>query len=194
MKNFLTIVIYFFWLSIATNIAHAEQADNQKPLTIQAVSQTYDGKNKITVYTGPVHMEKGTMVINASRLEIVDGPTGGKIGTLFGSPGKLVTYRQKRDGGPDLWAEGEAEKIVYDDTLEVIKLFNQAKLVLLDGKKRTHESSGPFISYDSRTDFMSVNNTLNGVSVPGAGFTNAVIYPTEKDAKQKNKPASSKNK
>lgn len=165
--------------------AYAEKADSQKPLRIRAESQTYDGNKKVTVYTGPVHMEKGTLVIDASRLEIVDGPDGEKIGTLFGSPDKLVKYRQKRDGGPNLWVEGQAEKVVYNDMTDKIKLFNKAKLILLDGKKRTHESSGPFISYDSRTDFMSVNNTLEGVSEAGAGFTNAVIYPTENKSKTK---------
>ncbi|PRC94793.1 lipopolysaccharide transport periplasmic protein LptA [Solimicrobium silvestre] len=169
----------FLLLSLAISTAHAEKADSQQPLHISAESQTYDGNKKVTVYTGSVHMVKGTLIINAARLEVVEDANGGKIGTLFSGPGKLVNYRQKRDGGPDLWAEGEADKVVYDDTLELIKLFNQAKLVLLDGKKRTHESSGIYISYDSRTDFMSVNNTLQGISAPGAGFTNAVIYPVE---------------
>ncbi len=168
---------------LSATSALAEKADGQKPLRIWAESQTYDGNKKITVYTGAVRMEKGTLDIKAARLEVVENASGGKIGTLFGSPGKLVNYRQKRDGGPNLWAEGEAEKIVYDDTLGLIKLFNQAKLVLLDGKKRTHESAGIFISYDSRTDFMSVNNTVQGVSSPGAGFTNAVIYPAEEKPK-----------
>lgn len=164
--------------------ARAEKADSQQPLKISSESQSYDGTKKVTVYTGLVHMVKGTMVINADRLEVVQDANGGKIGTLFSNPGKLITYRQKRDGGPDLWAEGEADKVVYDDTLELIKLFNNAKLVLLDGKNRTHESSGIYISYDSRSDFMQVHNTLDGVSLPGAGFTNAVIYPTEdKDSK-----------
>jgi lipopolysaccharide export system protein LptA len=110
----------------------------------------------------------------------MDSGDGGKIGTLFGRPGKLVTFRQKRDGGPDLWVEGEAEKVVYEEASEKIKLYKQAKVTLLDGAKRTHESSGDYISYDSRTDFMSVNNTTEGVSKPGAGLTNAVIYPNEK--------------
>jgi len=158
-------------------------------LRIWAESQTYDGNKKVTVYTGTVHMVKGTLIINADRLEVVEDASGGKIGTLFSNPGKLVTYRQKRDGGPNLWAEGEADRVVYDDTLELIKLFNNAKLVLLDGKKRTHESSGIYISYDSRTDFMQVHNTLDGTSLPGAGFTNAVIYPTEDQPKADSKPA-----
>lgn len=166
-------------VSLFCLVAHAEKADTQQELHIRAEAQAYDGVKKITIYTGPVHMVKGTMVINADRLEVVEDAKGGKTGTLLSNAGKLVTYRQKRDGGADLWAEGEAEKVVYDDTLDVIKLYKNAKMVLLDGKKRTHESSGIYISYDSRTDFMQVHNSLDGTTVPGAGFTNAVIYPVE---------------
>lgn len=179
------IIPAFFYLTSIS--AYAEKADVQLPLRIQAESQTYDGNKKVTVYTGTVHMIKGTLIIDADRLEVVEDAKGGKIGTLFSNPGKLVTYRQKRDGGPDLWAEGEADKVVYDDTLELIKLFNNAKLVLLDGKELTHTSSGIYISYDSRTDFMQVHNTLDGVSAPGAGFTNAVIYPAKDKPKSDNK-------
>ena len=185
MTKFISSLVFL----LACVLAHAEKADSLQPLSIRAESQTYDGNKKVTVYTGSVRMTKGTLIINADRLEVVEDANGGKIGTLFSNPGKLITYRQKRDGGPDLWAEGEADKVVYDDTLELIKLFNNAKLVLLDGKKRTHESSGIYISYDSRTDFMQVHNTLDGNSTPGAGFTNAVIYPSD-DKPKSDRPSS----
>lgn len=185
-----TLYLFLVFLTLGFLPAHAEKADTQQPLNIRSESQSYDGNKKVTIYTGKVHMVKGTLVINADRLEVVEDAHDGKIGTLFSNPGNLVTYRQKRDGGPDLWAEGEADKVVYDDTLELIKLFNKAKLVLLDGKKRTHESSGIYISYDSRTDFMQVHNTLEGISLPGAGYTNAVIYPNEDQPKSDTKPTS----
>jgi len=189
MIRYLPLFFTSLLLVLMLPAAQAEKADSQQPLRVWAESQTYDGNSKVTVYTGTVHMVKGTMVINADRLEVVEDANGGKIGTLFSNPGKLVTYRQKRDGGPDLWAEGEADKVVYDDNLQLIKLFNKGKLVLLNGKERTQEASGIYISYDSRTDFMQVHNTLDGVSAPGAGFTNAVIYPDKDKAKAAGKPA-----
>jgi len=192
MTKYLTVIFAF----LACLPSYAEKADSLQKLKISAESQTYDGVKKITVYTGKVHMVKGTLIINADRLVVIQDENDGKIGTLYSDPGNLVTYRQKRDGGPDLWAEGEADKVVYDDTQEVIKLFNKAHLILLDGNKRTQEASGIYISYDSRTDFMQVHNTLEGVSVPGAGFTNAVIYPTDDQTKtdNKSKPAKTDSK
>ena len=185
MTTMIKTTLFCLFALLSCLVAHAEKADTMQELHIRAEAQAYDGVKKITIYTGPVHLVKGTMVINADRLEVVEDPKGGKIGTLLASPGKLVTYRQKRDGGPDLWAEGEAEKVVYDDALDLLKLYKNAKMVLLDGKKRTHESSGIYISYDSRSDFMQVHNSLDGSTIPGAGFTNAVIYPVEDKAKVK---------
>ena len=52
----------------------------------------------------------------------------------------------------------------------------------LQGDKPTDEVNGEFISYDSRTEFYSVNNTVNGVSQPGAGRIRAVIQPRPKAA------------
>ncbi len=177
----------FLLFALCSQITFAEKADNQKPLHIKAETQNYDGNKKVIVYSGAVHMEKGTLVIDAERLEITKDASDKKIGTLFGSPTNLVKYRQKRDGGADLWAEGEAEKVIYDENSGTIKLFNYAKLILLDGKKRTHESAGKFISYNTFSDFMSVNNTIQGISMPGAGFTNAVIYPTDNKSITKSK-------
>jgi lipopolysaccharide export system protein LptA len=162
---------------IYTSPAQAEKADSLQPLRISAESQNYDGTKKLTTYIGAVHVTKGTLTINANRVELTEDAGGHQYATLYGTPEKLVNYRQKRDGGPDLWAEGQAERIEYNDNLELVKLYSKAKLTLSEGKRPTHESSGAFISYDSRADFISVTNTVGGSSTPGGGNTNAVIYP-----------------
>ncbi len=175
MRKYLS--FFFLFILLSLDNARAEKADSQQPMRISAESQDYDGVKKITTYTGSVHVVKGTLIINAHRVDITQDAAGRQYATLYNSPGTLVNYRQKRDGGPNLWAQGEAERIEYNDSLEVVKLYSKAKLTLLEGNKPTHESAGTFISYDSRADFISVTNTLAGVSSPGAGFTNAVIYP-----------------
>ena len=48
---------------------------------------------------------------------------------------------------------------------------------LLEGGKPTDEVEGEFISYDSRQEFYSVNNTANGPSKAGAGRIRATIQP-----------------
>lgn len=160
--------------------SQAEKKDADQPLQISASAQSYDGTKKITHYSGPVHLKKGTLTIDANRLQVVEQSDGTKIGTLWGDINQLVHFKQKRDGGSDLWTEGWAEKMTYNDTLERIQLFGRAKIMLLENSLPTHEASGAYIAYNSLTDFMSVHNTIQGVSVPNRGLTHAVIYPNKK--------------
>jgi lipopolysaccharide export system protein LptA len=54
---------------------------------------------------------------------------------------------------------------------------------MLDGSKVTDEVEGEFISYDTRTEFYTANNTVSGESKPGAGRVRATIQPREKEIK-----------
>ena len=96
---------------------------------------------------------------------------------LYAAPGALANFRQKRDGGPNLWIEGQAERIEYSEQTEISKLFQRAHIQRMDGDRITDEVNGEFISYDSRAEFYSVNNTATGESKPGAGRITAVIQP-----------------
>jgi len=54
---------------------------------------------------------------------------------------------------------------------------------MLDGSKVTDEVEGEFISYDTRAEFYTANNTAIGESKPGAGRVRAIIQPREKETK-----------
>jgi lipopolysaccharide export system protein LptA len=156
----------------------AEKADADKPTNIEANQMAYDDVKQINTFTGNVVLTRGTLVMKAEKMVVVQSPEGYQFATLYAAPGGLATFRQKRDGGPNLWIEGQAaDRIEYDDKTEVAKLFSNARIRLLDGKQPTDEVEGEFISYDSRAEFYSVNNTPTGETKPGAGRIRAVIQP-----------------
>lgn len=167
------ILLTFNVATVAT--VHAEKADSDKETVIDAKSAVYDDVRQGYTITGDVILTRGTMVMKAERAIVTRDPAGYQHATLFGAPGGLATFRQKRDGGPDLWVEGQAERIEYDGKTEIAKLFSKAKMRRLEGKRPTDEVEGAFISYDSRLEFMAVNNSANGDSVPGGGRIRAVI-------------------
>jgi len=109
---------------------------------------------------------------------VTEDPQGYQFVTFWAAPGALASFRQKRDGG-DLWVEGEAERIEYDNKSEVVKLFSRAKLTRLEGSQVSDEVQGAFISYDSRKEFFAVENNASGASKPGAGRVKMVIQPSE---------------
>ena len=158
--------------------ASAERADAQKPLDI-----TYDsaGKldqvNQVSVVNGNVVITRGTMIIKSDRAEVKETPDGFHIFTLTAAPGKVATFRQKRDGGPDLWAEGQAERIEYDERSDVIKLFSKAVIKQLEGKKVAQEMDSAFISYDSRNEVLLSRNDASGADKPGNGRSTITFQP-----------------
>ncbi|MDB5775741.1 MAG: putative transport protein superfamily, peri bind [Herbaspirillum sp.] len=181
MKRFIVYPLYLLatltTLAALPNAARAEKADSEKPSVINAEKMTYDDVRQVNTFTGTVVMTRGTLIMKAEKVVVTTDPDGYQYATLYAAPGKLATFRQKRDGGPDLWIEGEAERIEYDGKTEIAKLFSKAEMRRLDGVKITDEVRGQFISYDSRAEYYSVNNTVNGDSKPGAGRITAVIQP-----------------
>jgi lipopolysaccharide export system protein LptA len=186
MKHFfLHSFVSFFLLHIAmTGNAHAEKADSSKPTNIEANQMLYDDVRQVNTFIGNVVMTRGTLITKAGKVIVTQDPAGYQLATLFATPGGLARFRQKRDGGSDLWIEGEAERIEYDGKTEIVKLFSKAKMKRLEGSKPTDEIEGEFISYDSRAEFFAVNNTVSGESKPGAGRVKATIQP-RKESKDK---------
>lgn len=174
--------LYYFFLlmaSMALSIgARAEKADADKPTNVEANQLSYDDVKQINTFTGNVILTRGTLTMKAEKMVVTQSPEGYQFATLYAAPGGLATFRQKRDGGPNLWIEGQAaDRIEYDGKTEIARLFSKAKVRLLDGTKTTDEVEGEFISYDSRAEFYSVNNTATGDSKPGAGRIRATIQP-----------------
>ncbi|MDB5990348.1 MAG: lptA [Herbaspirillum sp.] len=175
MKRF---IFYSLWVLLAiTQAAHAEKADSGKPSVVDSNHMTYDDVQQVNTFTGDVVMTRGTLIMHAEKVVVTTDPDGYQFATLYAGSGKLATFRQKRDGGPDLWIEGEADRIEYDGKTEIAKLFSHAKMQRLTGTKVTDEVRGEFISYDSRAEYYSVNNTASGDSKNGSGRITAVIQP-----------------
>lgn len=176
MKRFF-LLLFMLSTAIAFSSAHAEKADSNKPTNVEADQMLYDDVKQINTFTGNVVLTRGTLIMKAHKLIVTQDPSGYQHATLLAPAGGLATFRQKRDGGDNQWVEGHAERIEYDGRAEVAKLFSKAKLRRLEGTKATDEVEGEFISYDSRAEFYTVNNTPTGESKPGGGRIKAVIQP-----------------
>ncbi|RXZ33978.1 lipopolysaccharide transport periplasmic protein LptA [Oxalobacteraceae bacterium CAVE-383] len=175
--NFYTLCALLALALPGMQAAHAEKADSEKPSVVDSNHMTYDDVRQVNTFTGDVVMTRGTLIMKAEKVVVTTDPDGYQFATLYAGPGKLATFRQKRDGGPDLWIEGEADRIEYDGRTEIAKLFVHAKMQRLTGVKVTDEVRGEFISYDSRAEYYSVNNSASGDSKAGGGRITAVIQP-----------------
>ena len=169
---------------IACGSAFAERADRDKPTNVEADQMLYDETKQTNTFIGKVVLTRGTLVMHAEKMVIRQDAAGYQYATVYAAPGGLATFRQKRDGGKDLWMEGyAADRIEYDTKNEVAKLFKRSKVKMLDGGKVTDEVEGEYIAYDTRAEFYTVNNTATGESKPGGGRMRATMQPREKETR-----------
>lgn len=143
-------------LTAAPGPARAERADRDKPMTVEADREgTIDTRLGVTVFSGNAVISQGTMVIRAERVEVRDPPAGPRTGVATGTPGRPVTFRQKRDG-VDEHVEAQAERIEFDGTADTLRFIGNAVLRRLRAGSIVDEAQGALIVWDNRSESLSL--------------------------------------
>lgn len=156
---------------LAGTTALAERADRDKPLTIDADALRHDDQKQITVFTGRVTANKGTIAMRGARLEVRQDAAGNQFGILTAEPGQRAFFRQKREG-LDEYIEGEAEQVEYDSTTDTARLMRKAELRRYQGTTVADEVFGTLIVYNGTTEVF----TVDGQPGPG-GRVRAILAP-----------------
>jgi lipopolysaccharide export system protein LptA len=182
MKKIFAAIALSLPLSLASQGASAEKADSLKNTAIQFGDAHFDEATQTRTFTGTVVVTRGTLKVTSDDAVVKESPDGYSYLTLTAKPGKLATFRQKRDGGPDLWFEGQAERIEYDERAELVKLFSKAVIKQTEGATVTQEMDSEYIAYDSRKQVLVGRNDASGASVPGKGRGTMIYVPGRKPA------------
>jgi lipopolysaccharide export system protein LptA len=155
--------------------AHAEQADRDQPMTIQADQQsTLDLLKQIVVFNGNVVITQGTMAMHADRVEVRQSPEGFRSATAIGHP---ASFRQKRQG-LDETIEGFADRIEYDGQADTVRFIGHAKVHRLRGGAVADEITGDEIAYNNVTEVFRVAGGPSNVSPANpSGRVRAVLTP-----------------
>ncbi|WP_277189456.1 lipopolysaccharide transport periplasmic protein LptA [Caballeronia sp. BR00000012568055] len=171
-------------------LAHAEKADQQKPLNIEADNMSYDDLNQKNIFTGHVVATKGTIVIKADRVEVTQDPQGYQYATGTSTGGNLSYFRQKRDG-VDEYIDGNAVRIDYDGKNDFTKLTTRAVVRRLQGLTNVQdEVHGSVITYDGQKDFYTATAGKDQAA-PGnpSGRVRAMLAPRNGGAARLNGPS-----
>ena len=160
------------WLLAAA--AHAEKADREKPINLEADRVTVDDVKQLAVFEGNVVLTQGTLVIRGDRMEVRQDNEGFKHGTAWG---KLAHFRQKREGFDEI-IEGWAERIEYDGRADKVQMFARASM-----KRGQDEVHGSYISYDAVSEFFQVIGGGSKAASAGnpQGRVRAILQPKPKE-------------
>ena len=159
----------------ALHPAHAEKADRDKPVNLEADRISVDDAKKLYILEGNVLLQRGTLSIRTDKLIVTQDGEGFQRGVAYGGPGGLAHFRQKREGR-DEYVDGEAERIDHDARTEHTDLNGRALV-----KSGLDEVRGQFISYDGLTENYLVTSGVNGTSAPAGkpDRVRAVIQPRQ---------------
>lgn len=153
--------------------AHAEKADRDKPVNLEADTVTLDDIRKVSTYQGNVVLTQGTLMLRADHLQVTQNADGLDKVSATGRP---VAFRQKTDGR-DEYIEGFADRIEYDGVNNQLELIGQARL-----RRGTDELRGAQISYNANTGFYKVVGQPNAKTP--SGRVRAVIRPKPRTPEQ----------
>ena len=172
--------------------AHAERADRDKPLNYEANSGECDDLKQVCVLVGDVVIVKGTMRATGQRVEIRKDPEGYQYGVIEAAPGKLATFRQRRDAarpGAEEHIEGYAERIDYDEKADTVKLITRARVRLLENDVQRDELRGDSITYDQRNSKYFVTGGKPTDAASGDGRVRGTIGPRTPPSSTPGSPA-----
>ncbi len=152
----------------------AEPSDRDRPVQIESDRMNADDATKTAVFEGHVVLTQGTLVIRADRLTLRQDKEGFQSGTAVGNP---ATFRQKREGTEE-YIDGEAQRIEYDGRTERVQFFERAHLHRDPGD----DVRGNYISYNSRTQFFTVESSKQAAANSGDARVHVTIMPKKKEA------------
>ena len=157
--------------------AHAEKADRDKPMNIEADTLKHDDQQQLTTFTGKVQMTKGSLVLKAHRMEVKQDGQGNQVAKLWAEPGERIFFRQKREALEE-FTEGEAETAVYNSQADTLTLTTRAELRLLRGTVVADRIQGQQILVNNTTEVFTVDGKPN--SGNGNQRVKATITPRPK--------------
>ena len=153
--------------------SHAEKADRDQPMNIEADSMRHDQARQLTQFNGKVQATKGTLVLRAARMEVQQDAQGRQVARLWAAPTERVFFRQKREGVNE-FTEGEAEQITYDNQADVVTLNQRAEVRILRGNQLADQLNGHTIVFNNTSEVM----TVDGQATSGAGQrVRAILTP-----------------
>lgn len=153
--------------------SHAERADREQPVNIEADQVLIDNARQTSTFEGKVQMTQGTMVIRGDKVVVVQDKEGFQHGTAYGH---TASFRQKREGLNE-YVEGYAERIEYDMRSDIVDFYVQARI-----KRSQDDVRGEYITYNVRTEIFQADG---GKSTPGTtapSRVHAVLHPKPKTA------------
>jgi lipopolysaccharide export system protein LptA len=136
--------------------SHAEKADRDKPIILEAQKVSVNDVKQIYDLKGQVLLIKGSIIATGEDGHIEVSPEGYEFVDVNGTPDKIASFRQRREGPADEFMQGLAAQVAYNAKTEVLTLTGDAKLKRLLNMQMLDQLRGWKIEYDDVKQYYQV--------------------------------------
>lgn len=155
----------------------AAKADRDQPMQIEADSMRHDETKLLTQFLGRVVVTKGSLVLRAARMEVLQDNQGRQRATLWSDGVERVFFRQRREGLNE-YTEGQADQILYDTQADTVTLVQNAEVRVLRGTVVADQLHGHTIVFNNLTEVMTVDGQAAKGPATGQGDrVRAILTP-----------------
>lgn len=152
-----------------SSISRAEESDRDQPIELEADTVSVNDAKKISVYTGNVILNQGTLQIKADKMIVREDQDGFQHSTCLGTPSNPTTFKQKRTGKNE-WMQGSGQRIEYNGRMDKVQLYTNAWV-----KRGEDIVTGDYISYDANAEYAEV---IGGTKANPNGTANSRVKAT----------------
>jgi len=155
MSRYITYIIFSFSLLCYSSNSFSLEEDQNQPINIEADAATVDDKNGITIYSGNVSIDQGSLFITADNIKVITSKNEviQIIASADAKSKKLVHYQQDSDESAGR-VSADAKLITY---------FLQEERIHLSGNANLNQAgdvfSGDLLYYDIKKGIVDLKGS-----------------------------------
>jgi lipopolysaccharide export system protein LptA len=159
--------------------AHAEKADQDKPIVLEAEKVSVNDVQQIYELDGQVLLTKGSILITGEKANIKVDPEGYEYVDVQGKPELTASFRQRREGPANEFMQGRGQTVTYNAKTELLSLKGDASLKRLLNMEMLDQLRGWKIDYDDVLQRYQVTPPPNAKS-EDLPMAKAILSPRRK--------------
>lgn len=183
MKH-LSLVLFALSAWSISYIAHAEKADQDKPIILEAEKVSVNDVQQIYDLKGQVLLIKGSIIVTGEDGHIQVDPEGYEFVDVKGSRDTTASFRQRREGPADEYMQGRGTHVTYNAKTEMLTITGDASLKRSLNMQMLDRLQGWKIEYDDIKERYRVTPPAN-TKTDDLPLARAILSPRRKATLEK---------
>ena len=164
--------------------AHAEKADQDKPIILEAEKVSVNDVQQIYDLKGQVLLIKGTIIVTGEDGRIQVDPEGYEFVDVKGTRDITASFRQRREGPADEYMQGRGAHVTYNAKTEMLTITGNANLKRSLNMQMLDQLQGWKIEYDDIKERYRVTPPAN-TKTEDLPLARAILSPRRKATLEK---------